>query len=66
MNRIILAAILAASISAPVLAGDRLVLNFNPDWKFIKADPAAELPSFNAASWTTVSTPHTFNDVHLQ
>jgi beta-galactosidase len=46
-----------------VLAQGRLVLNFNPDWKFIKADPSsAEQPGFNDADWTTVSTPHTFND----
>lgn len=44
-------------------AETRLVLNFNPDWKFIKADPAgAEQPSFHDATWATVSTPHTFND----
>lgn len=46
-----------------VQAGSRLVLNFNPDWKFIKADmPAAAQADFDASSWTTVSTPHTFND----
>jgi beta-galactosidase len=45
-------------------ADERLVLNFNPDWKFIKADPSgAAQPSFNDSSWTTVSTPHTFNDI---
>jgi len=44
-------------------AGERLILNFNPDWKFIKADPTnAATPKFNDAGWTTVSTPHTFND----
>jgi beta-galactosidase len=45
------------------MAGDRLVLNFNPDWKFIKADPAgARQPGFDDSGWITVSTPHTFND----
>ncbi len=45
------------------MADDRLSLNFNPDWKFIKANPAgAELPDFNDTGWVTVSTPHTFND----
>jgi beta-galactosidase len=45
------------------VAADRLVLNFNPDWKFIKADPAsAQQPSFDDSGWATVSTPHTFND----
>ena len=65
MKRTILAAvILAGSISATASADDRLVLNFNPGWKFLKADPAvAQLPDFNDDPWTTVSTPHTFNEV---
>src|SRR5215467_10715981 len=46
-----------------LIAGERLTLNFNPDWKFIKADVdgAAQL-EFNDRDWTTVSLPHTFND----
>lgn len=45
------------------LADGRVVINFNPDWKFVKADPAgAEAPGFDDAAWTTVSAPHTFND----
>ena len=46
-------------------AGDRLTLNFNPDWKFLKADPAngAASPSFDDRAWTDVSLPHTYNDV---
>src|SRR5580765_3746925 len=44
-------------------AAERLKLNFNQDWKFIKADPrGASAATFNDGSWTTVSTPHTFND----
>jgi len=44
-------------------AGGRETLNFNPDWKFIKADPAgAAAPDFDDAAWTTVSAPHTYND----
>jgi beta-galactosidase len=44
-------------------AAERLTLNFNPDWKFIKSDPvgAAE-PQFNDSGWTNVSAPHTYND----
>jgi len=43
--------------------GERLTLNFNSDWKFVKADPtgAAEL-KFDDRGWTNVSAPHTFND----
>jgi beta-galactosidase len=45
------------------LAADRQTLNFNPGWKFIKADPAdAFKPDFKDDTWTNVSAPHTFND----
>jgi beta-galactosidase len=46
------------------MAGERLTLNFNPDWKFLKADPgvAAAAPGFDDRSWTAVSAPHTYND----
>ena len=45
-------------------ASPRQTINFNPAWKFIRQDvPGAENPSFNDSSWTTVSTPHSFNDV---
>ncbi|HVU28688.1 MAG TPA: DUF4982 domain-containing protein [Verrucomicrobiae bacterium] len=56
------AGILFSTLQA--VAGERIVLNFNPDWKFIKADcPAAIQPGFDDSQWTTVSAPHTFNDV---
>src|SRR5580765_7584327 len=46
-----------------VLAGERQTLNFNPDWKFIKADPAGAFRSeLDDSGWTNVSAPHTFND----
>jgi beta-galactosidase len=46
-----------------VSASDRLTLNFNPGWKFLKADPAgAQRPEFNDTDWAVVSAPHTFND----
>jgi beta-galactosidase len=39
-------------------------LNFDPDWKFLKADPpGASEPGFDDRSWTSVSLPHTYNDV---
>src|SRR5882724_8686762 len=58
-----LATLLFALASTAAFAGDRLTLNFNPDWKFIKTDvPEAARPSFDDSAWTTVSTPHTFND----
>jgi beta-galactosidase len=50
--------------SFEVQAGQRLTLNFNAGWKFLKADPAgAEQLQFNDSTWATVSAPHTFNDV---
>jgi len=45
-------------------AAQRLTLNFNPDWRFIKDDPAgAQAPAFDDSGWKVVSAPHTFNDV---
>jgi beta-galactosidase len=42
----------------------RTTLNFNFDWKFIREDvPDAEATSFDDSKWTTVATPHSFNDV---
>ena len=44
-------------------AGERQSLNFNPDWKFIKADPPGAFhPQFDDSGWANVSAPHTFND----
>jgi beta-galactosidase len=51
------------SIVQSVSGAERQTLNFNPDWKFIKADPSGAFRAeFNDTSWTNVSTPHTFND----
>ena len=48
--------------ACPVPAGE--VLNFNPDWRFVRADAAgAEAPGFDDAAWQAVSAPHSFNDV---
>ncbi len=42
----------------------RTKYNFNPAWKFIKSNPEnAQNVNFNDASWSTVSAPHTFNDI---
>jgi beta-galactosidase len=39
-------------------------LNLNIGWQFLREDvPGAEAPSFDDTKWSTVSTPHTFNDV---
>src|SRR5581483_4056383 len=44
--------------------GGRLTLNFNPDWRFVKDDPAgAQAPTFDDHAWMRVSAPHTYNDV---
>src|ERR1017187_4114471 len=48
---------------APPLS-PRAKLNFDLNWKFVRNDvPGAEAPSFDDSAWTTVGTPHTFNDV---
>src|SRR5688500_2707733 len=59
----LLAVIGLALIAARPLRAERVTLNFNPDWRFIKADPAnAQQPNFDDAKWALVSTPTTFND----
>lgn len=61
LSSLILALLLAAQAAWSV---ERQTLNFNPDWKFIKADPAAAYrPEFDDSGWTNVSAPHTFNDI---
>jgi beta-galactosidase len=52
----------AAPYAAP--KSPRATLNFNYDWKFVREDVAgAEAPAFDDSQWTTVATPHSFNDV---
>jgi beta-galactosidase len=56
----------APSTAAPYAApkSPRATLNFNYDWKFIREDVSgAEVSSFDDSKWTTVATPHSFNDV---
>jgi beta-galactosidase len=49
--------------SGIAFAAEGLTLNFDPDWKFIKADPAgAAAPQFDDSGWTSVGLPHTYND----
>jgi beta-galactosidase len=41
----------------------RQEFNFNANWKFIRQDVTnAERADFDDSNWTTVSTPHTYND----
>jgi len=57
-------ALFAAAFCAVLPAvAQRVTLNFNPDWKFTRSDPAgAQEVAFNDSGWTNVSAPHTFND----
>ena len=42
----------------------RATFNFNPGWKFIRADVTnAEQVAFDDSKWSDVSAPHTYNDV---
>ena len=60
--RSILATAQAARFTPP--ASPRSRINFNLNWRFIREDvPGAEAPDFDDSHWTTVSTPHSFNDV---
>ena len=43
---------------------NRLKINFNHDWKFIKETPAgSEYPPFDDDSWEDVGLPHSYNDM---
>src|SRR4051812_4344115 len=58
----------AASPSSPpspiATSAGRQVLNFNPDWRFIRDDvPNAQSATFDDSHWQLVSAPHTYNDV---
>ncbi|SEG31551.1 beta-galactosidase [Bryocella elongata] len=45
-------------------ASPREMFNFNIDWRFLREDvDGAEEMTFDDAKWTTVTTPHTWNDV---
>ena len=57
---------LASAQTAPYAPpqSPRAKMNFNLNWKFIREDvPGAEAPGFDDSAWTTVSLPHSFNDV---
>jgi beta-galactosidase len=57
------ASIAAALGVAYTAAAQRVTLNFNPDWKFLKADPTgAQVMDFDDGGWSNVSAPHTYND----
>ncbi len=50
--------------ASAVPKGTRVKYNFNIEWKFIKDNPVgAEQYDYNDEEWTTVSCPHTFNDI---
>ncbi len=42
----------------------RTTLNFNCDWRFVREDqPGAQASDFDDSKWTSVATPHSFNDI---
>ncbi|MDP8999936.1 MAG: beta galactosidase jelly roll domain-containing protein, partial [Myxococcota bacterium] len=57
---------LAAGDAGPTVqpTRDSTQLSMDPGWQFIRQDvTGAQAPAFSDTSWTTVSTPHTYNDV---
>jgi beta-galactosidase len=63
-RRLLLAAFAAGALLSSAAAAERVTLNFNPDWRFIKDDPAgAQAPGFDDKGWAAVAAPHTYNDV---
>lgn len=55
--------VLMGLAQAGQVRADELTLNFDPGWKFIKADPTnASAADFDDHAWTDVALPHTYND----
>jgi beta-galactosidase len=64
MNRLPIALLVSFFALHPASAAPRQTLNFNPDWRFEKSDPAgAAEVAFADQTWAKVSLPHTFNDI---
>ncbi|HUO09945.1 MAG TPA: DUF4982 domain-containing protein [Phycisphaerae bacterium] len=56
--------LMSAAAHAADSTSPRQKFSLDPDWKFIKQDVTdAKNPAFDDSKWTTVSCPHTFNDV---
>jgi beta-galactosidase len=54
----------AATAAYQPPASPRASFDFNADWKFMREDVSgADAAPLNDSSWTTVSTPHTWNEV---
>ena len=62
--RLPLALLLGALLAGATLAhAERQIIDLNPGWRFVQADPAAAAaPGFDDSTWAPVSAPHTFND----
>lgn len=55
----------AATYTPP--ASTRLAIALDGTWRFLRADsPGSELPGFDDSSWSTVTVPHTWNNVDGQ
>ena len=53
----------SAAAEATIPSSPRTTYSFNPNWKFIRADAVgADAVLFDEFAWSTVSTPHTYND----
>ena len=60
---ILLCFVTQAAMAFTPPSSPRSVINFNPDWKFIRQDvPGAEAVGFDDSKWEAVSTPHTYNE----
>jgi beta-galactosidase len=56
--------LILAALSGVVSGAGGAKLNFDADWKFTKSDPpGAAAPDFDDRAWSSVSLPHTFNDI---
>lgn len=52
-----------SSCLADLDTSQRTKYNFNPEWKFLKDNPAdVQLNDYDDSAWSTISCPHTFNE----
>lgn len=66
-NGILLLLFFLTGITGNMFSQTRIIEDFNANWKFCNCDAAGtQSPSFNDASWGSVTTPHTWNNLDGQ
>ncbi|WP_158027234.1 sugar-binding domain-containing protein [Labilibacter marinus] len=64
LSILLLSACSSSQHAKDIPLGKRTKYNFNLDWKFIKENPTnAHLVKYDDEDWSSVSCPHTYNDI---